>query len=238
MKIKVPKDAIAYILFQRTEYLRMARSKSRVVQFMYRALLKIISFNTYVRIEALLFPRSIAKKYSDDMNKEFESIKRYLPRSVKRILDIGCGVAGIDALIYQHYGSGAAVCLLDKTSTDEKVYYNFEKQGSFYNSLSVARELLRLNGIPAENIQTQEVEDDNQIKFNGGFDLVLSLISWGFHYPVSVYLDQVYDRMPDGGLLIIDVREDTEGEHLLRKKFKQVQIIFAEKKYKRILAQK
>lgn len=38
-------------------------------------------------------------------------------------------------------------------------------------------------------------------------DLVISLVSWGFHFPVSTYLDQVHDLLREGGRLILDLRK-------------------------------
>ncbi|MFA5877269.1 MAG: hypothetical protein WC880_02810 [Candidatus Paceibacterota bacterium] len=238
MHIKIPKGSEKYILFQRTEYLQMARSKNSFIQFFYKLLLRICSFNFYVKMEALLFPKLVTGQYEKDMNLEYSAIKDYLPKNAKNVLDIGCGVAGIDVLIHEHYKNSIEIYLLDKTATDGKVFYNYEDIGSFYNSLEVAQQVLLLNGIHERKIHIQEVKSDNKIDFETSFDLVISLISWGFHYPVSTYLDQVYEKMSSGGILIIDVRQGTDGERLIEKKFGSISILLDEKKHRRISAVK
>lgn len=170
------------------------------------------------------------------MNLEYSAIKDFLPKNAKNILDIGCGVAGIDVLISKHYKNSIGIYLLDKTAIDGNVFYSYEDIGSFYNSLTIAKRLLMLNGVSEKKIYTQEVKSDNKIDFETSFDLVISLISWGFHYPISIYIDQVFEKMSKGGVLIVDVRKDTEGENLIRKKFGLVQVISDERKHKRILA--
>lgn len=238
MHIKIPKGSESYILFQRTEYLRMARSKNRLVQFLYKIFLSVSSFNLYVKIEAFLFHKRVSESYDKDMNFEYSTIKNYLPKDAKNVLDIGCGVAGIDAILFTHYYKNLDVYLLDKSAVNHKVFYSFENMGAFYNSLSIAHDLLLLNGVPMEKIYTQEVTNDNKINFQNSFDLVISLISWGFHYPISTYLDQVYSKMQTGGVLIVDVRKETDGEDIIRKKFGTLSVILDEKKYRRILAVK
>ena len=93
--------------------------------------------------------------------------------------------------------------------------------------------------MPPQQIFLQEAED-NKIKFNEKFDLVVSLISWGFHYPLSTYLDQVYQKMALGGVLIIDVRKVTMSDPLteLRTKFGDVSIITESNKHMRVAATK
>jgi hypothetical protein len=41
---------------------------------------------------------------------------------------------------------------------------------------------------------------------DGGLDLVLSTISWGFHYPLSTHLPQVAAKLRPGGRIIVDLR--------------------------------
>lgn len=236
MNIKIPDGSEKYVLFQRTEYLYMTRSANLFIKSLYRILSRLISFNWYVRLEAILFPARIALLYSQDMEKEYTTLKDFLPNSVENILDIGCGVGGIDVFLYRHYNANINIYLLDKSAVDKKVFYFFEQTGSFYNSLHLAQELLILNGVDKTKIHTQEVTDKNKILFQENFGLIISLISWGFHYPVSTYLDEVYNKLKTGGILIIDVRKDTGGGELLKKKFGSISIVLDEEKYQRVLA--
>ena len=69
-------------------------------------------------------------------------------------------------------------------------------------------------------------------------ELVISLISWGFHYPIQTYLDQVFALLAKGGTMIIDVRKQTEGLDMLGKRFAKVDVILEKSKYWRVLASK
>ncbi len=233
----IPDTAIKYILFQRTEYLRLWNSK------FWRVLFKLNPFLTYesvVSFEARLFCADIKERYRNDMMKEYHQLQGYLPERCRALLDIGCGMAGIDTYLHKHYReeSDLKFCLLDKTGIDDQVFYGFKDKGAFYNSLDLARELLTQNGIESDMIFTQEATEDNRITFDTTFDLIISLLSWGHHYPVSVYLDGVYDKLNSGGHLIIDIRNGTDGEKTILDKFGNLDIIAETRKNIRIRAVK
>jgi len=222
--ITIPDNAVKYIFFQRTAYLVIPKN------IFYKKLKKWSPWSFYnfiVALEAAFRKRSVRQLFNEDMIAEYESIKAHLPRNCSKVLDIGCGVAGIDILLHRHYGcdEDLAFYLLDKTIVDKKVYYLFEKEGSFYNSLELAKEILGKNGIPKENIHLLEVPSDYQINAERGFDLVISLLSWGFHYPVPTYLGQVYDLLREGGHLIMDIRKESGGEKELEQRFTSVEIV-------------
>ncbi|MHC4638016.1 MAG: hypothetical protein ACYTBV_11015, partial [Planctomycetota bacterium] len=157
--IKIPDEAVKYILFQRTGYLFLPRT------LFCRALKKFTrgpSTNIIVRLESVFRKSRVKELFTDDMRSEYDSMSQWLGGSCEKILDIGCGVAGIDVFLYRHYNCDKNIdfYLLDKTSVDEKVYYFFEKHGSFYNSLSVAEDILHGNGISREKIHPIEVPSD------------------------------------------------------------------------------
>lgn len=206
--------SIPYILYQRTKYLRWGNT------FLY----SVLPLSFVVSVEAYLFKESIKKKYEQDMLSEFETIKDHIPHTCTHVLDIGCGIAGID--IYIHAKTHAHIHLLDKSELQKNVYYGFERKGAYYNSLDLAVDTLSRNGLDKDYIHTQEVtEDTSSIQSpREGYDLVVSLISWGFHYPVSVYIHEVHRTLSPHGVLILDVRTDSGGEEELRKLFTIVPI--------------
>ena len=125
--------------------------------------------------------------------------------------------------------------LLDGTRIEEKVFYMFEGKGAFYNSLDVAREVLMDNKIRKDKIHLIEANDDNDIKItNEKMDLVISLISWGFHYPVETYLDKVSNLLSEEGTIIMDIRKNTNGIDVIKQKFSKFDIIFETPKYQRV----
>ena len=110
----------------------------------------------------------------------------------------------------------------------------FNNKGSFYNSLETSKATLVNNGISENNVHLIEATADNKINIVENADLILSLISWGFHYSVNTYLDQVYDLLNKDGALIIDIRKNTEGLDLITKKFGNYRKILETNTYTRI----
>ncbi len=235
--IIIPDDAVKYILFQRTAYLALWRTR-------FVKILKKLSpwslYNAVVILESMLQREKVKQLFNEDMMGEYESIKSWLPNKCSRILDIGCGVGGIDVLLHRHYNcdGNTEFYLLDKTGINRKVYYGFKKEPAFYNSLDMTEQLLSQNGIHRENIHLLEVTSEHHINVPVVVDLVISLSSWGFHYPVSTYVNEVCDILRQEGHLILDVRKGKREEEELEQKFAKVQIISEGEKHFRVFAVK
>ena len=180
-----------------------------------------------VEFEAKIRAQKIIDMYFSGMKREYETLQVFLPVNCSKILDIGCGIAGIDVYINEHYSSQSIeYYLLDKSEVKENVYYMFKDKGAFYNSLDLAKATLASNGI----------HENNDINIEKNVDLALSLISWGFHYPVNTYLDKVYALLNRKGVLILDIRKGTDGLDLITKKFGEYRKILETDKYIRICA--
>jgi len=235
MKLTFPADIHHLILFQRTQYLLFW--SHRPARFLINAL-PFLSYEKSVYFEAKCFPGRVEGLYAKDIHSDFAMIAPHLPAGTRSVLDIGCGVAGIDILIYHHFKKTApAIHLLDKSHIDANVFYDFKSKGAFYNSLAKAREFLAANGVPEDKVHTHEVGEDGRIGA-GRFDVALSLISWGFHYPLDVYLDQVCAQLNPGGRVIVDIRKNTAGFDLLNQKFPSCTTIHETSKYERVVAVK
>ena len=125
--------------------------------------------------------------------------------------------------------------LLDKTKIDSSIVYNYRENGSFYNSLPLAKFFLVQYGVPAVNITCEECKPDNIIPYSNKFDIVISLLSWGFHYPLNIYLDQVGKLLNNNGILIIDIREGSDGIRQITNHFNSNPILLRQTKtYQRI----
>lgn len=236
--LTIPNKAVRYILFQRTEYLIYQNT-----WWLNKIIIRIpfLTYHHMVSFEARIFRNRIKCLFSKDMLREYNSIRDFLPKKVEKVLDIGSGVAGIDAMVDRHYkeiGITADFYLLDRTKMDTDVFYGIKERASFYNSFAVSKLLLTKNAMKAERIHTQEATDDSKINFNTKFDLVMSFISWGFHYPVSTYIDQVYNLINAEGVLIIDVRKNSGGKELLESKFGNIKVIAERQKHERIVVYK
>ncbi|HEU4409995.1 MAG TPA: hypothetical protein VFS43_32370 [Polyangiaceae bacterium] len=235
-RMVIPDSAVKYILFQRTGYLRFPKT------LLYRALDKALPFSIYnavVEAESRLGRDRVKALYSDAMGAEYETIRAALPKACSAVLDIGCGVAGLDVFLERHYrGQEAHFYLLDKSRTEKAVYYDMASKGAFYNSLGVAEDLLSGNGVPRRRIHLLEANDANEVRVDRPVDVVVSLISWGFHYPVATYAKQVREALADGGVVILDVRKGEGGLDELRRHFGSVEVLQSEPKYDRVVAKK
>ena len=238
--LRVPNAAIKYILFQRTAYLRLPAARlAHLCQRLSGGRLQVPIFNLAVAAESRLSRTRTRGLYARDMVREYESLRSALPARCSSVLDIGCGVAGIDVYIQHHYPDAEIdFYLLDRTQVAGAVYYLFESRGAFYNSLEVAKALLEANGIPGHRIHLLEARDSGDISIPARPDVVLSLLSWGFHYPVSTYLRRVHELVSESGVVILDVRKGTDGLQALRRVFPAVEVIQATDKYDRVMARK
>jgi hypothetical protein len=232
--LRVPDDAVPLILLQRTQYLLLPRLR---LIWALRRLIPGVTLINAARFEAKFRKRQIAHLYALDMQHEFETFKHFLPQHVDAVLDIGCGLAGIDVHIYNHFAPRQPhVYLLDKTQLDSQIHHGFEDTGSFYNSLESAEALLMSNGIPKTHIHSMDASHAGQIPFNRDFNVILSLLSWGFHYPIGTYLESAQAHLAPGGRLIVDVRKDRGGEQLLQSTFRHVQVIKEGRRSRRVVA--
>ncbi|MGD8818198.1 MAG: class I SAM-dependent methyltransferase, partial [Acidobacteriota bacterium] len=198
-----------------------------------------LNYERVVALEARVRRSEVKRQYRDCMSKEYASIAACLPQRCRGILDIGCGIAGIDVHLDAHYEGGAPhFFLLDRSHVEERVYYMFEPRGAFYNSLELSRQVLVANGVEESRVTLLEATETNDIAVDAAVDLVLSLRSWGFHYPVGTYLDRVYELLAEGGCLILDVRKGTNGFDRLKDRFGTFVTLLEKRNHARICARK
>ena len=131
--------------------------------------------------------------YSESVRIDFEFIEPYLPEKVGSILDIGCGMAGIDVLLKKKFPE-AKLSLLDGDGLSPQ--YSWSLEGRPYSNLKATETLLKENGVKVDQWLKVGTKDLLQA------DLIISLLSWGFHYPLSSYKVK--------GFCIADLRKDFE----------------------------
>jgi len=234
-RLVVRNEALTYVLFQRTKYLKLTKTKAFRFLNMFSRLHPFSLYGAVVGVEAKLRSDSLKSLFEDGLREDYEIVKDHLPKECDSVLDIGCGVAGIDCFLEKHYaGQGVEFVLLDKTKVEKKVFYSYRQEGAFYNSLAVARTMLMDNGVDAERIRLVEVHEGTSPEIRDNVDLVISLLSWGFHYPLEVYLDLVVEKLSDRGTLIMDIRRQQDGLAVLKKRFGSVEVIQETPKTQRV----
>lgn len=185
------------------------------------------SMHKYIELQRTGYGKNadIAKCYEGDIGRTYESIRDYIPNDCSRVLDIGCGLGGIDLMVYNHYNGNVEINLLDYSKVDDKIHYGYQNTGSIYNSLELSKEFLVINGVDESKIRIHNAENEFPI---GRFDVILSILSCGFHYPISTYLSYVQGCLD--GVAIFDIRKDTDQIEELKDNFNEVEVIAEYKK--------
>lgn len=118
-------------------------------------------------------------EYARVIERVYENIRPHLPPAAETILDIGCGMAGIQVYLRKHYPD-AKLMLLDGDGDETRNGWN-ATLGAF-NSRSATEALLAANGIPRIE-RWYDINTKERLEA----DLVISLASWGYHYPLATY---------------------------------------------------
>jgi len=174
------------------------------------------------------------KEYIAEMEKEFKLMLPFLSKECNSILDIGCGIAGIDVLLSKHYDN-PKLYLLDGDFKNPDIVYGFTKNTkSIYNSLLATKDMMEKNHISNYKILTL----NSGLNLMENIDIIISTLSCGYHYPVDTYLEKINKILSKNGILIIDIRENTDGIKKIGKYFQYINIISNYNKSARICARR
>jgi hypothetical protein len=127
-----------------------------------------------------------------------QDITPHLPGRVRNILDVGSGLGGIDILLSRYYGSRPDIILLDGDNEVPKVY----RHNMPFNSMRVAREFLKANGVNSIVTMTPETLKPRKV------DLIVSFRAYAFHIRPLTYMDFVLNCAHHDTVLIFEVRRD------------------------------
>jgi hypothetical protein len=159
-------------------------------------------------------PEEVKRRYAAHVAEDYAGMEKYLPEKVEKILEIGCGVAAIQVFLKKRYPDAKLELLdADTVTAEGGAGYHHDKQ-ELYNSRAVTERLLEANGVKVDKwheVGTKELLEA---------DLILSMASFGYHYPRSTYRIK--------GFAILDFRRGVEKMPEVGK------IIFNGPKYDRI----
>lgn len=138
--------------------------------------------------------KTLDDMYTKDMRNLFDNIDPWLPSEVDSVLDVGCGLGGIDVHLANKY-PGAVLWLLDKNGDSGSKIGWHSSAGVFgsYNSLDETVSYLRQKGVKNDIRPITDLPEGLQV------GLGVSFLSWGFHYPLETYSFEA-------DTLIVDVR--------------------------------
>jgi SAM-dependent methyltransferase len=153
--------------------------------------------------------QNLRKTYKASLAEDYRMILPFLPVQCNSILDIGCGMAGIDLFFYIHYRKQVHLQLMDGTG-DAEVKFGFNPELHPYNHLGITQKFLLMNQVDARHIHMHPIDPELTIPC----DLIVSLLSWGFHYPASTYCKLAKRSLRSGGALVLDIRKGTDYDCL------------------------
>lgn len=133
---------------------------------------------------------------------EYEVIKSYIKRP-NRILELGCGLGRFSIFLNSQLEHNPEFLLADFSKISEKVKYGWNPKESFYNDLELTSQFCRENNL--HNFSIVDLAEDN-LKNLSDIDLVISMLSVGFHYPIESYMPTLLDITSDNAIMIFGVR--------------------------------
>jgi len=117
-------------------------------------------------------------------------------------ISIGPG-NGLFELILMKKMEFSRVLLIDIEETNDH-NHGFNSKGSGYASLKSTKEFLTRNGIAEEKIILCNPTKQELPEFN--YDLLISILSMGFHYPCDEYVEFIIKNVNQDGIVVIDKR--------------------------------
>ena len=166
-----------------------------------------------------LSPKSIAKSYFKNMDKELESINSAIDPLNKTFLSIGGGLGGLELVINSKFNV-KSFTFIERNYISKKVKYGWDKENKeAYNDISIQRNFLIKNGMPLSKFSIFDYDND-QLP-NRKFDIIISLFSLDYHYDFNIYLEYLKKNTHEESKIIFDtIRHD-----YFRNIFKEVIIL-------------
>jgi hypothetical protein len=139
------------------------------------------------------------------------------PECFGSVVSIGPG-NGILELLLMRSVPVSSLLLIDIESSDTH-RHGFNDTGSGYASLAATRAFLEANGVAPAALVTCNPRREPLPDFE--FDLLLSVLSMGFHYPCDDYVDFIEGNAHQRSLVVIDKRRDAPdaGYERLKRSF-------------------
>ena len=145
----------------------------------------------------------LVDEYRSYCMRHFETISPWLLPKATTITDIGPGVGGIDVLICNSRDIG--VLHIVEGDGDGKRRHGFHPYTKAWADRSIALDFIKAN------VKCSVFGHDPDPDLTLGSNLIISLKSWGHHYPISTYLGFAQRSLRLGGRIIMDIRNHRGG---------------------------
>lgn len=172
------------------------------------------------RVLEYLGPRFNFAHYENKIQTQYEKIRTIFEAIFDErqkypwyILDIGCGLGGMDIMLARHHGV-KHIHLMDGDGTGSPKV-GFHPDIKPWADVTAAKEFVEAN-VPGD-VKTHCIHaiDGSLYKRtkeeNLYYNLIMSLQSWCHHYPYDVYRDLVRSSIVEYGILVVDIRRGTDA---------------------------
>jgi hypothetical protein len=163
------------------------------------------------------------------------------PQQNLTILDIGVGVGGYHKKWIREHGRDTNLYLMDNSEFNIRALsYGHGRSDRYYNSLFLTKRFLNNVNNPQVQVHSLEIKKEYPGKIPNHVDLIISFISWGFHYSLEDYWSTISQSMSlFSSIILIDVRKDSQSSNFLNEQANfSSEVISSTSKSNRVLVRK
>lgn len=154
-------------------------------------------------------------------------LRNHLPKHAANILNIGGGIGLFEFFLQQHYQGKCAHTLieLEQMQQVDHAYagdHAYDLQQAI-KVLATAGDIFAINGLSEKTRLVASTQA--QLAGNQRYDMILSIRSLSFLYPLETYLQLILDTLSDEGTLILDVSKYNDDMSLIKQHFSQIKVL-------------
>jgi len=137
---------------------------------------------------------------------EHKHIDEYLKdMRPENVLDIGAGIGRASVWLFKKYGWDCADYFLVDGDSGNKQFEGIRKNSrEYYNNWDCAHTFCEANGIDVYHRMC--VDPEVLYSIDKKFDLIYSFLAFGFHWPIDMYMDDLYHLCKKNTILIFGLR--------------------------------
>jgi hypothetical protein len=163
------------------------------------------------------------------------------PEKNLTILDIGVGIGGYHKKWVREHSNNSTLYIMDNSEFNIRALsYGHGNSDRYYNSLFLTKNFLNDVDNSKVKVEAIEIKKDYPGKIPNHLDLIISFISWGFHYSLEDYWSTIIQRMSlNSSIILVDVRKNSQSYSFLKEQTNfSLEMISSNSKSDRLLIRK
>ena len=208
---------------------RLTRNKFKIIYVLFHSLSYNKIFSAY-EIETVNESDLLCKLILEEF-----------PEKNLTVLDIGCGIGGYHKKWIEQHNSSSTLLLMDNSEFNARALsYGHGNSDRYYNSLFLTRNYLNNDYSSKVKVVPIEIKREYPGKIPNHLDLIVSFISWGFHYSLEDYWSTITKKMSlNSSIIAVDIRKNSQSYSFLKEQANfSLEIVSSNSKYDRMLIRK